>query len=138
MTQIEDRVSESKRGLAHGPNMRDQHANRIIIVILMLSGQGRARRTDRPALADDAPFEFGAVRAKMWNTNVPPAVVVSIASVSERKPVNRRRIMTCVSEIAPEVTGAESRADQAVALVWTSCARRGTVAASGTPRRSPR
>ena len=61
MTQIEDRVSESKRGLAHGPNMRDQIANRIIIVILVLSGQGRARRTDRPALADDAAFEFGQV-----------------------------------------------------------------------------
>ena len=38
MTQIEDRVSESKRGLAHGANMRDQIANRIIIVILVLSG----------------------------------------------------------------------------------------------------
>lgn len=25
----------------------------------------------------------------MWNTNVPPAVVVSIASVSERKPMPR-------------------------------------------------
>ena len=39
--------------------MRDQIANRIIIVILVLSGQGRARRIDRPAFADDAAFEFG-------------------------------------------------------------------------------
>lgn len=36
------------------------------------------------------------------------------------------------------VIGADSRADQAMALAWTSCARRGTVAAPGTPRRSPR
>ena len=56
------------------------------------------------------PRSNSARAAKMWNTSLPPAVVVSIASVSERRPMPR------VAELLDGLDQLLERAGQAVEL----------------------